>query len=412
MHPAKYWKFVPAFALSLFLLPSVTPAQHYIQKNLVSDISQPKNADGTTVLVDPNLKNPWGLTRSSGSPWWIGNNNSGTSSLFTGDGNPRNIFTEAGGVPGNFVIVPPPSFAPAGTQSTPTGVVFNGSPTDFLLDKGTPAGKAAVFIFATEDGTISGWNPTVNISAGGSPPSTNAVLEVDNSDKGSANGAVYKGMTSGEIDGHRFLYVTNFRKARIEVYDTNFMPVRLGDDAFDPDGDGGDDRGRERIPRGFAPFNIQNIGGTLFVTYAKQDAARHDDVAGDGNGFVEIFTTSGKHIGHLQHGSWLNSPWGVVWTTRDFGEFSNAILVGNFGSGRIAAFNGFTYKFLGFVKNPDDTILTIDGLWSLTFGNDSDPAKGGAGPANTLFFTAGINGEQDGLFGIITPVDGLDGDEE
>ena len=413
MHPAtKYWKFVPAFTLSLFLLPSLTQAQHYSQENLVSDISQPKNADGTTVLVDPNLKNPWGLTRSSGSPWWIGNNNSGTSSLFSGAGSPRNIFTEAGGVAGNFVVVPPPGFAPAGTQSTPTGVVFNGSPTDFLLDKGTPAGKPAVFIFATEDGTISGWNPAANISAGGNPPSTNAVLEVDNSDKGSANGAVYKGMTSGEIDGHRFLYVTNFRKARVEVYDTNFKPVRLGDDAFDPDGDGGDDRGRERIPRGFAPFNIQNIGGTLFVTYAKQNAARHDDVAGDGLGFVEIFTTSGKHIGHLQHGSWLNSPWGVVWTTRDFGEFSNAILVGNFGSGRIAAFNGFTYKFLGFVKNPDDTILTIDGLWSLTFGNDSDPAKGGAGPANTLFFTAGINGEQDGLFGTITPVDGLDGDEE
>src|SRR6266481_1733837 len=331
MHPAtKYWKFVPAFTLSLFLLPSLTQAQHYSQENLVSDISQPKNADGTTVLVDPNLKNPWGLTRSSGSPWWIGNNNSGTSSLFSGDGSPRNIFTEAGGVAGNFVVVPPPGFAPAGTQSTPTGVVFNGSPTDFLLDKGTPAGKPAVFIFATEDGTISGWNPAANISAGGSPPSTNAVLEVDNSDKGCANGAVYKGMTSGEIDGHRFLYVTNFRKARVEVYDTNFKPVRLGDDAFDPDGDGGDDRGRERIPRGFAPFNIQ-------------------DIAGDGLGFVEIFTTSGKHIGHLQHGSWLNSPWGVVWTTRDFGEFSNAILVGNFGSGRIAAFNGFTYKFLGFV---------------------------------------------------------------
>jgi uncharacterized protein (TIGR03118 family) len=269
-----------------------------------------------------------------------------------------------------------------------------------------------VFIFATEDGTISGWNPAVNIPAGGKPPSINAVLEVDNSDKGSGNGAVYKGMTSGEIDGHRFLYVTNFRKARIEVYDTNFKPVHLGDDAFDPDGDGDDDHGRDdggagRIPRGFAPFNIQNIGGSLFVTYAKQNADRHDDVAGDGLGFVEIFTPAGKHIGHLQHGSWLNSPWGVVWTTRDFGEFSNAILIGNFGSGRIAAFNGFTYQFMGFVKNPDDSILTIDGLWSLTFGNDAN-----AGPANTLFFTAGINGEQDGLFGTITPVDGLDGDEE
>jgi len=381
MHPAtKYWKFLPAFALSLFLLPSVTQAQHYTQKNLVSDVSQPNNADGTKVLVDPNLKNPWGLTRNTGSsPWWVANNNSGTSTLYDGNGNPFPPPANGGPL---VVTVPPPNGSPAGTQSTPTGVVFNGSPTDFLV----APGKSAHFIFATEDGTISGWN-------GGQ----NAVLVVDNSDNGSANGAVYKGATSGEINGNKFLYVTNFRKARVEVYDTNFKPVRFGEEAFEA----------EEIPHGFAPFNIQNIGGTLFVTYAKQDAARHDDVAGDGLGFVEIFTTSGKHIGHLQHGAWLNSPWGVVWTTRDFGEFSNAILVGNFGSGRIAAFNGFTYKFLGFVKNPDDSILTIDGLWSLTFGND-----GTAGPANTLFFTAGINGEQDGLFGTITPVDGLDGDEE
>jgi uncharacterized protein (TIGR03118 family) len=375
------WKSLPVFVLSLFLLPAVTPAQHYSQKNLVSDIAQPNNPDGTKVLVDPNLKNPWGLTRSSttpaqpGSPWWIGNNNSGTSTLYNGQANT---------IPPLVVTVPPPKGAPAGTQSAPTGVVFNGSPADFLL----APGKQAIFIFATEDGTISGWNPGIDLH--------NAVLKVDNSDGGSANGAVYKGATTGEKDGKKFLYVTNFRSARIEVYDTNFKRVHPGEEAFEDEG----------LPRDFAPFNIQNIGGVLFVTYAKQDAARHDDVAGDGLGFVEIFTPSGKHIGHLQHGSWFNAPWGVVWTTRDFGEFSNAILVGNFGSGWIAAFNGFTYKFMGFVKAPDDSILTIDGLWSLTFGNDA-----GAGLANTLFFTAGINGEKDGLFGTITPVDGLDGDE-
>ena len=390
---AKFLRSSLFLGLAALLLPVLARAQHYKQTNLVSNLA----SISTPNPPDANLKNPWGLTRSpGGSPWWVSNNNSGTSTLYNGTG----VAILINGT-GN-VTVPPPNGSPAGTQATPTGVVFNGSPTDFLV----APGKSAHFIFATEDGTISGWNS-----------GQNAVLVVDNSDNGSANGAVYKGMTSGEIDGHRFLYVTNFRKARVEVYDTNFMPKRLGDDAFDPDGDEGhghDDRGGERIPRGFAPFNIQNIGGTLFVTYAKQNAARHDDVAGDGLGFVEIFTTSGKHIGHLQHGTWLNSPWGVVWTTRDFGEFSNAILVGNFGSGRIAAFNGFTYKFLGFVKNPDDSILTIDGLWSLTFGNDGDPAppKNGAGPANTLFFTAGINGEQDGLFGTITPVDGLDGDEE
>ena len=366
----KYWKFPAVFVFSLFLLPGVTQAQHYKQTNLVSNIA------GRAPVQDSNLKNPWGLTRSSGSPWWVGNNNSGTSTLYTGTG----AIIPINGT--GTVTVPPPNGSPAGTQSTPTGVVFNGSPTDFLV----APGKSSHFIFATEDGTISGWN--------GGP---NAVLVVDNSNNGSADGAVYKGATSGEINGNKFLYVTNFRSAKVEVYDTNFKRVHLGEEAFNA----------EEIPRGFAPFNIQNIGGMLFVTYAKQDATKHDDVAGDGLGFVEIYTPTGKHIGRLQHGAWFNAPWGVVWTTRDFGEFSNAILVGNFGSGWIAAFNGFTYKFIGFLKNPDDSLVTIDGLWSLTFGND-----GGAGPANTLFFTAGINNEQDGLFGTLTPTDGLDGDEE
>jgi len=370
----------------LVLIPTLTSAQQYKQTNLVSDIA------GMAPLTDPNLKNPWGLTRSSGSPWWVSNNNSGTSTLYTGAG---------AAVPINgtgFVTIPPPGFAP-GTQSTPTGVVFNGSATDFLLK----TGSSAHFIFVTEDGTIAAW-----------ATGPNAELEVDNSDNGSGKGAVYKGATSGEINGHKFLYVTNFRSGRVEVYDTTFKRVHLGDDAFnlhgDCDRDDHDDHhdcDGDRDRQSFAPFNIQNIGGSIFVTYAKQDGAGHDDVAGPGLGFVEIFTPRGRHIGHLQHGDWFNSPWGVVWTTRDFGEFSNAILVGNFGSGQIAAFNGFTYKFQGFLKNADNSLLTINGLWSLTFGND-----GTAGPANTLFFSAGINDEADGLFGTITPINGLDGDEE
>ncbi len=387
------WTKFSALALAVLLAPSLTSAQHYTQKNLISNIP------GMAAHTDPNLKNPWGLTRSpGGSPWWIANNNSGTSTLEDGSGNPINIFVEANGSTSNFVVVPPPGFAAPGTQSAPTGIVFNGSPTDFLLNKGKPAGKPAIFLFATEDGTISGWNPAVNLLPGGNPPSPNVVLEVDNSDKGSNNGAVYKGMTSGEINGKRFLYVTNFRAARVEVYDTNFRRVHLGEDAFDDD----------TIPRDFAPFNIQNIGGSLFVTYAKQDALRHDDVPGDGLGFVDIFSTTGKFEGRLEHGDWFNAPWGVVWTPRDFGEFSNVILVGNFGSGWIAAFNGFTKKFIGFVRNPDNSLVFIDGLWSLTFGNN-----GNAGSSTTLFFSAGINGEQDGLFGTLTPIAAeQDGDEE
>ena len=389
---SKYAKFIAVLALTASV-PGVTLAQHYTQTNLISNIS------GKAANTDPNLKNPWGLTRSpGGSPWWVANNNSGTSTLETGTGTPVNIFVEADGSKSNFVVVPPPGFAAAGTQSAPTGIVFNGSPTDFILNKGVPARKPAAFIFATEDGTISGWNPLVNLLPGGNPPSPNAVLEVDNSDNGSNRGAVYKGMTSGEINGKKFLYVTNFRSARVEVYDANFQRVHLDEDAFDDEG----------IPHGFAPFNVQNIGGSLFVTYAKQDSLRHDPVGGDGLGFVDIFSTTGKFQGRLEHGDWFNAPWGVVWTPRDFGEFSNTILVGNFRSGWIAAFNGFTKKFIGFVRNPDNSLVFIDGLWSLTFGNN-----GAAGSSTTLFFSAGINNEQDGLFGTLTPVaTEQDGDEE
>src|ERR1700730_5482053 len=383
-------KLSTAIAFALFALPSLTLAQHYTQTNLVSDLP------GMAPVTDPNLRNAWGLTRSpTGSPWWVGNNNSGTSTLYSGAGTPVNNFpadphpdSNGNGINSpfnNFVMVPPPGFAP-GTQSAPTGVVFNGSPTDFLV----APGKQAIFIFSTEDGTISGWNPGVNV--------TNAILKVDNSDKGSPNSAVYKGMTSGEIDGKKFLYVTNFRSARVEVYDTNFQRVQLDEDAFDD----------EHIREGFAPFNVQNIGGSLFVTYAKQDGPRHDPVGGDGLGFVDIFSTKGEFQGRLEHGDWFNAPWGVVWTPRDFGEFSNTILVGNFRSGWIAAFNGFTKKLIGFVRNQDNSLVFIDGLWSLTFGNN-----GTAGSSTTLWFSAGINNEVDGLFGTLTPVVAeQDGDEE
>jgi len=420
----KFFSLFVLVAFSFFLLSAPAQAQHYQQTNLVSDLPN------MAVVTDPNLKNPWGITRSpsspghTGSPWWVGNNNSGTSTLYNGAGMAAGNFpdphpdTNGTGIDSpfnNFVFVPPPGFAP-GTASAPTGVVFNGSPTDFILSKGTPNNLPAIFIFVTEDGTISGWNPGANVAAGAKPPSINAVLQVDNSQNGGPNGAVYKGATTAQINGQKFLYVANFRSGKVEVYDTNFVRMHLGEDAFDPNGDGDrddhhdfdrDDRDDNFVPRGFAPFNVQNIGGTLFVTYAKQDAARHDPVKGDGLGFVELFTATGKHIGHLQHGDWMNAPWGVVWTVRDFGFYSNKILVGNFRSGWIAVFDGFTHQFIDFLRQPDNSLIFIDGIWSLTFAND-----GNAGTADTLYFSAGINDENDGLFGTITPVDGLDGSEE
>lgn len=397
---SKYAKLSAAFALAAIAVPGVASAQHYTQKNLVSDIP------GLAAVTDLNLRNAWGLTRSpDGSPWWIGNNNSGTSTIYDGNGNPQNFFVGLDPHPDsngnninskfdNFVMVPPPAFLP-GTQSAPTGVVFNGS-SDFQVGASAPA----IFIFATEDGTISGWNPGVD--------PINPILKVDNSDKGSSNSAVYKGMTSAEVKGKRFLYVTNFRSGKVEVYDATFTRVALDNDRADDDTFAEHAFDDESIPDGFAPFNVQNIGGSLFVTYAKQDKPRHDPVLGDGGGFVDIFSPAGKLEGRLESGH-FNAPWGVVWTPRDFGEFSNTILVGNFRSGWIAAFNGFNKKFIGFMKNEKGSLVFIDGIWSLAFGNN-----GGAGSSDTLFFTAGPNGETDGLFGTLTPdaAELGDGDEE
>jgi uncharacterized protein (TIGR03118 family) len=258
--------------------------------------------------------------------------------------------------------------------------MFNGSPTDFLLAPKAPA----IFIFVTEDGTVQGWNPGVNPAS--------AVIVVDHSQvPDAANGAVYKGATIAEIDGRRFILAANFRSGRIDVFDSTFKQVRLDEDAFDD----------ERIPRDFAPFNVQGVGPNIYVTYAKQDAARHDPVKpGDpGDGFVDVFSSHGRLLQQLEHGNWFNAPWGVVWATPNFGEFGNTILIGNFRGSNISAFNPVTGRFLGNMMNPNGTTLAIDGLWALRFGND-----GNADPATTLFFTAGPNDELNGLLGTLTPI--------
>jgi len=381
---------------SLALLPALTFAQHYKQTNLVTDL-----ASGATFTNDGSLKNPWGLARSNTSPWWVADNGTGLSTLYDGTGAKRALVVQ---IPGPNGTVLCPVGGPVNSScvvATPTGVVFNGSP-DFKL---SPNGPAASFIFVTEDGTISGW-------AGGSV----ATLKVDHSaSPTAAEGAVYKGATIGEVDGKRYLYVTNFRSGHVEVYDTDFSEVHFKNGNGEGRGEGEDNFNDSRVPKGFAPFNIQNVGGSLFVTYAKQDADKHDDVAGPGLGYVDLFSPSGELLTRFEHGSWLNSPWGVVWTPRDFGEFSNSILVGNFGSGQIAAYNGFTGQFIGMMLDTSGQTLTIDGLWALAFGNSAAgcpsapppgsglPTCGAAGPYNSLFFTAGINGEADGLFGTLTP---------
>jgi len=367
-------KSVTLLAVGLSLLPAVTKAQHYTQTNLVSNIA------GQAPLVDPNLQNAWGLVSSpTGSPWWVSNNAGGTSTLYSIDPTTGAAhLVPINPAPNEFVIIPnAPSQTPPGS---PTGVMFNGSPTDFLLAPGAPAG----FIFVTEDGTVQGWN------FGLTRPK--AVIVVDHSQvPNAANGAVYKGSTIAEIDGHKFILAANFRSGKIDIFDTNFKQVRFDEDAFDDD----------RLPRDFAPFNVQGVGPNIYVTYARQDAAKHDppDPGRPGDGFVDVFDRHGRLLQRLEHGDWFNAPWGVVWATPDFGEFSNTILIGNFRGGNVSAFNPVTGKFLGNMLNPDGSTLLIDGLWALRFGND-----GGSGPATTLFFTAGPNGEKDGLLGTLTPI--------
>ena len=313
--------------------------------------------------------NPWGLAASSKSPWWINDNHSGLSTLYNGAGAKQSL----------VVTVPPPAGSPAGTTSSPTGMVFNGNTSEFVVSQGGKSGASA-FIFATEDGTISGWNPTVN--------TTNAILTVDNS----GSGAIYKGLATGSSGGQDYIYATDFHNGKVDVFDATFTPHTFSSKQFTDKG----------IPRGFAPFGIQNINGMIFVTYAKQDADKHDDAAGRGRGFVDVFDTSGKLLQRVASQGTLNSPWGIALAPSNFGRNSNELLVGNFGDGRINAFKfpqGRSHKFVsaGQLMNVRGKPVTISGLWALAFGNGAN-----AGPTNTLFFTAGTNHEADGLFGTLT----------
>lgn len=382
----KLLKFLPIFMFAIALHPGAVFAQHYTQTNLISNVS------GQAPVTDPNLQNPWGLVHSASSPWWVSNNAGGTSSLYTGAGAIISLPTPTGAV-----TVPNAPSQPA--PGSPTGIMYNGSATDFLLAPAvgnTPA-KQAIFLFVTEDGTVQGWNPGVSLST--------AVIKVDNSEKpNKKDGAVYKGATIVVVDGHRFILAANFRSGRIDIFDTNFNQVHWrdhDDEAFDDD----------NLPWGFVPFNVQEYGPNVYVTYAKQDAAKHDPVqpGEPGDGFVDVFSLHGRFISRLEHGPWFNAPWGVVLTTADFGDFSHTLLVGNFRGGTIGAFNPITGKFLGNVLNPDGTTLWIDGLWGLAFGTGSidaaDPTKdSSSGSGNVLYFTAGPNNETNGLFGTLTPV--------
>jgi uncharacterized protein (TIGR03118 family) len=355
-----------AVALTTIVLLSVfgaapvraaTALGFYQQTNLVSDLP------GAAAVTDPHLVNAWGMSHSPTSPWWISDNGPGVSTLYNGSGAPFPLGSPL------VVTIPPPLGSPAGTLAAPTGNVFNSS-SGFVVTHNGKSGRPN-FIFATEDGTISGWSPAVDPA--------NAILAVDHS----ASGAVYKGLALGSNSSGDFLFATNFRNGTVDVFDTHYAPASLAGSFADPS-----------IPTEFAPFGIANLGGRLYVTYAKQDAAKHDDVAGPANGFVDIFDTNGNLIRRLVTRGRLNSPWGLTFAPVDFGQFSNDLLVGDFGDGRINVVDPHTGEFLGQLRDRDNRAITIDGLWGLAFGNGAT-----AGPTNTLFFTAGIDHEAHGLFG-------------
>ncbi len=329
---------VVGFALNL---TTSAHAQYYRQHNLVSDGFVP--ADTT----DPNLVNPWGLAASGSGPFWIADNGTGLST----------VYNTTGGIVPLVVTIPP-----AGS-GVPDGIVFNGT-TDFKI-----AGVKASFIFSGEDGTISGWN-------GGTNAATTATVA----------GAVFKGLALGNNGGANQLYAADFAHNSVDVFDSSFAAGGAFADAS--------------VDAGFSPFNVANIGGKLYVSFAKKKDGTVDDEAGPGNGYIDVFNMDGT-LDHrlVSHGA-LNSPWGMVKApSSGFGLFNNALLVGNFGDGTINAFDSGSGNFLGTLKDNNGNPIVIDGLWGLMFGNG-----GSGGDKSKLYFTAGLNGESDGLFGSLQAV--------
>ncbi len=324
--------------------------------NLVSDGSVP------AAHIDPQLSNPWGISYAPTGAFWVSDNNAGVSTLYN----------TAGAKQGLVVAVPPP--AGGSGEGTPTGQVFNGS-GGFKVTANGKTGSA-LFIFDTEDGTISGWSPSVNGGA--------AINAVDNSAGGT--GAVYKGLAIGSTGGSTYLYAANFRAGDVEMYNSNFGLVKTFTDP--------------NVAAGYAPFNVQTLGGLLYVTYALQDADKHDDVAGAGNGYVDVFNLDGTFDKRLVSlGGDVNSPWGLDIAPTGFRSLAGDLLVGNFGDGTISVFNPTTGASLGKLLDTKGDPIVEGDLWGLINGNG-----GSGGLANSVYFTAGVSDEAHGLFGQITAV--------
>ena len=327
----------------------------YRQVNLVSDVP------GTAQVTDPHLVNAWGASYLGTSPLWVSDNGADVTTLYSGavDGSAQGI------VP---LVVSIPGGAPTGQVSNPT--------TSFVVRDPAGHSAAARFLFVGETGHLSGWNPAVG--AAGTATSTHAVDAVV------TPGAVDKGMAMGQTpDGPR-LYVADFSAGVVDVYDGAFQRVITTGNFAD-----------SRLPKGYAPFNVMVAGDKVYVSYAMQDSARHDEVAGPGRGRVDVFTLDGTLLRRLPGHGVLNAPWGMTIAPTGFGTFSGDLLVGNFGDGRIHAFDPTTLAFTGTVRAPGGQPVTIDGLWALLPGNGTEAST------HDVLFTAGPQDEAHGLLGLL-----------
>ena len=341
---------VLALCLSMLGASSLLEAANaYLVRNLVSDI--PDLADHT----DPNLIAAWGISESATSPFWISDAGTGVATLYDSSGNP---------IP--LVVTIAVSKA-GGSTGSPTGTVWNGT-TGFDVASGQPA----VFLFDTLDGTISGWNPKVNKAS--------TIVMVDNSSKG----ASYFGLAMGASGGNSYLFAANFAAGTIDVFDSNFAPVTLMNGFKDP-----------KIPAGYAPFNVQNLGGKLYVAYAQQNAGKNFASTGAGLGYVDVYDTAGNLLQHLIAGGQLNAPWGLAIAPAGFGDFAGDLLVGNFGDGTINVFNPSTGTSVATLTDTIGARIVVPGLWALQPGNGAS-----GGDANAIYFTAGIPGPDSGNHGL------------
>lgn len=328
----------------------------YQQTNLVSNRS-----DLRAEVTDRNVQNPWGMAAAPDGPLWVANNGSSTATLYTLHDDVPSIV--------NRVVKLAPHDKPA--EWKPTGIVWNPASHQFKFQGDNKTDVAAVFIFASEDGRIVAWNPNANSDSS----IANTVVTTPN--------AIYKGLAFATAeDGGNMIFATNFHAGTVDVFDANFQPVtkvRFVD---------------REIPSGYAPFGIATIEHELFVSFAKQDKDREDDVAGPGFGFVDVFTPGGELVRRLVQRGPLNAPWGMVRAPLGFGRFGGAFLIGNFGDGKINAFDN-RGKFLGTLRTANGQPIVIRGLWALMFDTFQ-----GAGTED-LYFSAGINDEKDGLVGEI-----------